>query len=481
MMHLKKVILILISFSVAWGQSRAGVRAPLLPNESLKKQEIQENPNKTAVSILLNRIKTDEDLDKKFNKKTLQPYILKKVIKDKSLQSGGGWGSSGGGGGVACFQRAEDAAAAEKFITDGVALTSELKSKITSVVTLDFWEWQVKWKKNDNFELMDTSKDDDFNNIVLRAKENMSFIAPLFIYRLNQIGSSVKPSNWIQKDVISRIYDSKPKEALPENCRLVQLVARYTKQGKYKKAEALNNGKKPTVKIEVDQDLFSRLDPLNKAILVLHEEMYLLGQIIGYSSSDNVRPIVMKFFSKILEAKVINTPLDDGMRVQLVSLFGDYVMFFGKDEPISGVSGSQESRFRSFYKMMKRIRSNITSCYTKQGVTSDSKSEEALQIIKTCKDQAMYPSNNESWFDDEMSFIFISYYFISISLKLSNGELILAPLKSEAFRKASESNALNSCQWIEENQIRFQTLQQKATRYCEAIKANLTPMEKDQN
>lgn len=413
----------------------------------------------------------DATIDKS-NKSEIKnsPSNIKSIFKKNLLKefkgldkSQGGWGSSGGGSGVACFATANDAVQADAFIDNQKTIPQPLKSKIKTLVTLDYWEWD----QFPNHPELISPKTKEYKKILQDIKSYMAFMTPLYIFRLQQVSQLIEPVNWISKESIPRIYDAQPKSKLPENCRLVQLVARYTKD-KY----TIGTGPAknlPVVKIEADEDLFLRLDPLNQAVLVLHEQMYLLGQIIGHTTSDPIRNLIMEFFTSEISKKPFNSPISRALRQRLVYYFGDYMMYFGLDKKVSPPPGSQDSRFASFYTMLDTIRSADHEC--SKDLSNDLKSDAVRQARMRCKDFSMNPARNEIWMTDEMAFLFVSYFFLDVSANQINAEVLLAPVSTDELKAVSQKTIAISCQWIYENesQLRFKILTQKAKAYCDLI------------
>ncbi|MFZ3229830.1 MAG: hypothetical protein WA160_06470 [Pseudobdellovibrio sp.] len=456
--------ILLLSFQVMAQNGTANYKAKSpstidAGKKSIHKTELSDFTKMNNNSLIIDKIKPEAKLLKE----------LKGIEK-----ANGGWGSSGGGGGVACFDSVARANQADEYIDANIAIPKNLKKHIATLVTLDYWEWQQK----QSFKLIVPSSE-NYEKIISEVKSSMAFTAPLFIYRLLQVSQLIETSSWIGKESIQRIYDANPTENLTDNCRLVQLVARYTKD-KYNKGDGPSSHL-PIVKIEVDNDLFMQLDPLNKAILVLHEQMYLLGQILGYTTSDNIRPLVMNFFSENFLAKPTDISLSFEMRRRLVYYFGDYLMFFGDDQKVTGPIGSQESRFESFYSMLKTIREKIDACnYNYQ---KNSKTKQDKKSLPLCKDISMNPSENEKWLSEEMSFLFISYYIMDITNRSINAELVMAPFASLDFIQNANAQVNYTCTWIYQYgpSLRFTEMAQKAKRYCDLVNPSRSPMEIDQN
>jgi hypothetical protein len=346
----------------------------------------------------------------------------------------GGWGSSGGGSGVACYK-------------------DNTKKEMISVVTLDYWDWQA----TKPFELF-TPKSTEYQGILKEVDGRISMHAPLFIYRLRQASHIIEISDWSKKTNIPKINDANPVKKLPENCELVQIAARY-----HRDAEIITgNGptsKVPEVRIDFNKELFDLMDPLNQAILVLHEQMYMMGKTIGHHTSDDIRPVVMRFFEKDLNnpAKIRNYKFD--LRIYLSSYFGDYILYFS-DIVLNASPLTQESRFNSFMEMIKTLRKRIHECSAKG------------TAIVECKDFVIADTaGNLKWLTDEMAFMFYTNYILDMANQIINSELIIAPLQEENFRKTAQERLTYTCQIMRQYRKKLPEpdLAEKAQNYCSSL------------
>ncbi len=362
------------------------------------------------------------------------------ALADRGSDSGrdsgrsGGWGSSGGGSGVACYR-------------------DTTKKEMQSLVTLEYWEWD----ENKPFELF-KPKSSDFKGILKEVDARISLEAPLFIYRLRQASQIIEMSDWSKKTNIPKINDVKPTRKIPNNCELVQLAARYHRDPEIK----IGTGpmtKIPEVVIDFNIELFEKLDPLNQAILVLHEQMYLLGKTIGHRTSDEIRFLVMRFFEKDLEnrAKVKNLNFD--LRFVLSAYLGDYVLYFS-DIGLPSSPLTQESRFNAFIEMLVKFRKDVELCDKKGG------------DVKRCSDLAMQDIEGHlKWFTEEMTFIFYVHYVLDLMYGFVNAEIILAPLKDEFFVKYSQDYLKNMCEStrIAQSKLLGKILVEKTLSYCSKL------------
>ena len=404
-----------------------------------------------------------------FNKKTLIIVLISLGFVESTLAKG--WGSSGGGGGVVCFLSQNEAIEADAYINAGQALPKVLLNKIESVVTLDYWDWQ----KTDGGTLLDF-KSKDYKGIVTEVESHVSFSAPLFIYRLKQAGDIIRFNSWQNVQDIPRVMDATPKGELPANCRLVQLVRRLSNNN-----NLLGQGpvsKIPEVQVEFNSELFDLLNPLNQAILVMHERVYFLAQSNGIDSSDLIRPFVMMFFQQELMAGKIdkdrpyispNNRRD--IRYSLVNLFGDYIIYFGDDIKVTGAIGTQESRFNSFYQLNRNLRGLVAKCSAPKSIMIVRTKEETIKIDMACKDEVMHASINAQY-DIETAFVFLTYYVYDIALQQINSEPILVPLKEPVFLQLADKTLTSLCNQIRDDQHRFrmENMAHQAKAYCDQIR-----------
>lgn len=376
----------------------------------------------------------------------------------------GGWGSSGGGSGVACFANKTQADRAKIFVRNAKPLPAELKKQITTLETLDYWEWAQK----KSFPLLDV-KSKTAEGIISEMQSHTQFFASIFIYRLQQSAQIIHPADWSTKESIPRIYDAKPAHEIPDNCSQVQLAARYTKE-----SYPLSNGPtqySPTVAIDFDQDLYSMMTPLNQAILIIHEQMYLLGQTTGANTSDKIRPMVMLLFAA--------QQFDQKLRSDLVNTFGDYAMFFGEDFKAQGLPGSQESRFNSFYEILRDVRSTVRRCLESKALVPPFKTTQDRRDHKECLDTAMNPWVLQEKLNEEQSFIFLIYFVADVMQHAFNSEVVIAPIQNEVYKEISRHQIHQFCLYLknEGNQFRIEKMVTQAQAYC----ANQFPMGIDQN
>ncbi len=375
-------------------------------------------------------------------------FTLPLLLSFETL-AGGKWGSTGGGSGVACFSKEDYATQADSYINNGKSIPQNLRKEIKELSTLDYWEWE-QTKPHQLF----TPKATDYKGIMKEVDERVSQHAPIYIFRLRQAAHLVDMQDWSNKTDIPRVNDAKAIKEIPKNCRLVQLVVRHHRD------EAIQpgygpTGKIPEVKIEFDQDLFALLNPLNQAILLFHEQMYLLGHTIGHNNSDDIRFMVMRLFEKDLSRTAKMEGKNFNLRIALNAVFGDYILYFS-DVKIEAKPFTQESRFNSFMEMIQRMRQDIIDC-EKTGID-----------LRRCKDIAMNPEQIQKWFTDEMAFIFDTNYVLDDAIGFMNAEIILAPIKEKGFVDYANKTMREVCKALPKlkKKMPFPENTSRAIKYC---------------
>lgn len=394
----------------------------------------------------------------------------------KESNSGGGWGSSGGGSGVACFRTDSDAEVAQKYIARNEALPHDLIEKMQSLEVLDYWEW----KQYQEYEIIDASGKST-EQILNLVQKNMSVSLPLFAYQLEQAGAAIEIAQWDPKVSVPRIFDADPKFALPDNCRLVQLAARHTKES-YKAGNGPSD-KTPTVKVEVNKDLYQRLDNLNKAILIVHEQLYLLGQMTGHSKSNDIRKVVMNFFNLELDKVHPTSKTRMRMRTNLIYLFGDYVKYFSADQGFVAEPFSQESRFTAYTKLNEELRRRMGLC-----IAGNLPKEEMIEWIPgkknhTCVDYVMNLNILQKWVPDEWAFVYVASYIIDQSMGFLNSEYMFTPFADPVYVERANKHIEFMCGYVKREKSKWfhEELIEKTLRYCEGALKALSPKGKDQN
>lgn len=463
----------LFAQSAALGQVSLVPMGPTSTSNSLPKPSQKEpvfpkvNSTKPVVSPKV-LFMPKKDLFKK-------PDIKIKSESKGDSQSGGGWGSSGGGSGVACFANADMAREANQYISKNHVLPQSLIDQITELTTLDYWEW----KQGEANALVSISGK-SLEEIVYDTHKRMAQLVPLFIFRLQQAGELIEFKTWSQQDQIPRIDDANPTKELPENCKLVQLAARFAKERYSVHSGPAKNV--PLVRVELNQVLFEKLDLLNQAILIIHEQLYLLGQMTGYKTSDKIRSFVMTFFVAELEQISAISEGRYNLRIRLMQYFGDYLNYFGEDLKYNSKPFTQESRFNSFYALVNTLKEKKSLCEDGKMPQEELVPWRPDLEKHSCQDYVMNPASISKWATDEMIFTYLMHFVFDLSFRVVNAEDVLTPFQDEQLVERSQIVLKLTCNIIRNNHERWDIadLPIRALRYCEEA-IRLSPMEKDQN
>lgn len=223
--------------------------------------------------------------------------------------AGVGGDHSGGGVGVACFESDE---AAIEF--DQVGLSGNILRKTLRVLTYDFWEGLSKEEQKKIASKKRGQSYDENEKVMIKEKivqlthQNVESASPLFLNRLLEVSEQVPMDQWQRKDFIPMTHDLGGhheiggsfdlKTTLLPNCRIVQIARRTMlmtpatsnevgtlESGFYKPVAQL-------IKVEVNPDLLSMMDPLNISMLKSHEEIYVIATLLGQYDSKHTRQLV---------------------------------------------------------------------------------------------------------------------------------------------------------------------------------------------
>jgi hypothetical protein len=374
-----------------------------------------------------------------------------------------GWVSSGGGG-VACFGNEEDAAAAEKLAAEGRDL-GELKSRIRRLVTLDYWDF--------NGELTFEPAGKSAEALLEEVGALFELHTPIFHERYQLLKNNVRYETWEAKSALPLITDRTPRKPLTDpKCRLVQLAVRHSRS---------TPGSFPELRLEVDEELSEKLDPLNLAMLILHERLYVLGKLtpIQHPTSDDIRFVVTYLFSKEIRTAIAKEtkPSWAALPVQRVlnRMFGDYYEFFLNDpynqlaSPPPGIT--PYSRSQSFGTLVTKMRNRKARCM-EEGHYLEKSPEERRDLGEACLAEAVEDLDLQSTFTEEEAFLFLSYWTFGAQGTVNNPEN-LAVWNREKPAEVSlrqEGDLMRAClQVVQANRIFVPNVYAKALTYCERL------------
>ncbi len=358
----------------------------------------------------------------------------------------GGLSTTGGGSGVICFA---DKATADKY-RGGDGTLKTILADAKSVQSLEGYEAQ----KLDVGSLM--SPQGDWLSLLEKAHRNVRLTSPVFAFALSQSANLSEFASWKPAQRIAFIDDAHALIKLEDRCLRI-MIARRTAQLSHKP-----NGPPtdfPKIKVEFIQDLFDRLDSLNKALLVFHEQLYILGAAIGHENSDAVRTFTRFFFYKdpFLGADPVRSyDAVFSLRQGLVQWFGDYPLFFISDVKSLSVlenrAVSAWSRHLSFIELLKKIRAIKKRCLD-QGPFSD----EGCAHIALASDSEL---------TDEEAFLEVAYFSLDIALNEMNSEFLFHPYMDSEMLDLGD-HALNLACDLIPRRLKRTSVAQKALKYCD--------------
>lgn len=248
----------------------------------------------TTIESFLDGKRQDNSLESSNGLETIDASLS----SDKAtILANGGW-SGGGGTGIACWRNTEDARKAQYARAQNFPLPKELYERIITLEVTEFWE---NHDKKFVQPLLNETSDGYLNRILNFYFSN---ILPSFKTKLEQallqIDLSEKKLSIGQH--LIQIEDTGPiknytKKEITDYCSVVQIAIRY--------ARTINGLVES--KLLLDIGLYNKLglrdgvlrreeQVINKALLQLHESLYLLGYSLNQSTSEKVRSMSSYLF-----------------------------------------------------------------------------------------------------------------------------------------------------------------------------------------
>lgn len=331
---------------------------------------------------------------------------------------GGGWSSSGGGSGIACFSSAQQAQLAEEFIRRGQLISDELLAD-SRINVLERWELEASGQVIADFKKASAEE------IFEQTLRNVEFSFPLFGQRLRQVAALIPLATWLDlsetaSKKLERIKDVTPFRPIPENCRLIQIVARFSNGNNL-------SGEGPTIRapelrVVFSRKYFDRLPSLDQAMLLVHEDLYLLGQAVGHPSSDMIRGFNRIFFlhswqnSRFRMEPFLIDPTTYELKLNLIRFFGDYIGYFSEDHPPEpGQAYTSQHHFHAFFRLNQRLRAKMGECRA-TGLNSD-----------TCKERIMNPLVLAGKLSPEEAFVYFADFGLEQSVGGFNADYVMNP------------------------------------------------------
>jgi hypothetical protein len=194
---------------------------------------------------------------------------------------------SGGGKGIVCFS---DPAVAARIRASGNQLEDSEVSSITSVETLDLHHaLEPRGTDQRSPAVVALDKGETPIQYVRRIERRFQTIVPQVFAMLNRSDADFSGGalHWSSSGV-RQIEDAAADERVPENCALVTMAAQ---SGATSAVRGVVDWGAP--ELVIDSRLYSRLDDLNKAVLLLHEYAYLqYRSFTQHQDSRDVRDFV---------------------------------------------------------------------------------------------------------------------------------------------------------------------------------------------
>jgi len=369
----------------------------------------------------------------------------------------GGFSGVGGGGGVAQAKTAEDTALLRSALERRKALPEDLLSRL-KIRTLEHWEMEKKGVKP--FAI---PKDATWETVLEMAKENIRAVSPMLLQRLNMAEEWMSFADWQEFQGMGRLHDASTKFELDSNETPIQLALRFS-EGNNGPGDGPARGRL-RLKVVFNKPVFDRMDPVDQAMLVLHELFYALAQATGHQNSDQIRPHVRVFFSEQLVK--LRRLSENGLypvepipmiRKKLIETFGDYPLFFSSADLNSRGEAKSADRHRSvFVEVLTKLRETMRSC-RESGLEGPVCAEKAFR--------AFGEKSMQGELSDEQAFMFVAYFALEMRMNSFNAESL-----SDAQRSPQElAEALKvACAQIDQIEAitdESKSLFRAALRYC---------------
>ena len=383
-------------------------------------------------------------------------------------REGGDWSSTGGGGGVACFAEAALAEEAKPFILAGKTIPAGLLAQ-AKLQTLEHWEMPhtktIPWAHPAGA---------NWQEIHRTVRGLIRQVAPLFADRLEIAGGWSEYGQWEQQTELSFLEDATPVADLPAECVRIQLALRYSNGNQ---TGPVNSPTKNAVQVKVvfNKIYFDLLPPLDQAMLVLHEELYVMGQAIGHPSSDIIRSFIRVFFSepfvKSHQAMAHQphhmNPGDLSLRVYLIKYFGDYVEFFTlTNKEVDAAPFTSRHHFQTFLAFIRRKRGAVVKCRDEGGGHM------------ACTDKIINPGLMAKELNPEEAFIYLANFYLEQGVGLLNYDYIMRPQPDDAHYVAAMHFACNRIDLLEPTPA-IKRLKDNALTYCKAWQAHQSKLARE--
>lgn len=373
----------------------------------------------------------------------------------------GNFSGSGGGSGVATFSTKEDADLARAIVNRGGTLPEDLLRR-AKIQTLERWE-MTKGQAGP-FSVRPTESAQD---ILQRGHENLRLLTPVVARRLEQIAAQIQFANWEGAESLPTIVDAKPVLPLGPFEVQIQLAVRFSEGNNRRGYGPTKDGVR--LKVYFNKPLFSLLDPLDQAILMMHEQLYALGQASGQTNSNNVRPLVKFFFAA--HADHVKRRTDNFLRpnrfttfvqLQINRHFGDYTVFFSNLDPQTIVPNASlaDRHFYAFVQLINEMR-GIKNHYLALGYHPDQAAGEALRAL------AFNPL-----LSGEKAFMYLAYFFLQKKDKSLNAEALADDRRTSADYTRILALACEQVAGAAKRLVQGLTVGKIAVAYCKELQSS---------
>lgn len=395
---------------------------------------------------------------------TILPLILVFTMQAFAQSRRGGLSGSGGGSGVACFPSVELASQADQYLNNKQLLPDELLNQ-AELKVLEAWE--LEESKEDEIE--PAKEGQSWQEYLADINSNIHDHFPLFAYRFKDVAKLMKFEDWKEADKYQVIEDANPIRPITNNCRRIQIILRHSKGN-----NALGEGpvyRKPEIEIKYVKRYFDRLPITSKAMLFTHEQIYILGQSIGHTTSDHMRHFVRLFYSKTLNIKpreellLKRTTYTMKVKRQLVYFLGDYIKYFIESVPTQKVEPyTAQHHFNTFLNFVSKKNEEIGVCRKK--------ADEHNEDPNKCLHQVMGNTDPKNFTNEEAFLYIIAYGFEPNHLVNSDYAMDPSPTRPHLFAQAMQK----FCKSIHENNP-FAPLITEAKKYCDEFQLAAKPGE----
>ncbi|MBL7543176.1 MAG: hypothetical protein JNL11_05135 [Bdellovibrionaceae bacterium] len=343
-------------------------------------------------------------------------FLTSLALAQKGGKGGkGGLSGSGGGGGVICFTSANDAKAADVYLNDHITLPEAILDK-GRLQVLESWEMDQQ-----KHAIWTARPGDTWETHLENVKNALRDRLPLFMYRLDQTSDWIKQASWEKVDHLQLLEDAKPIYSIPDTCRRVQLVVRYSEGNNARGDGPVDEA--PKLKIIFVKEYFDRLSITDRAMLMLHEQLYVLGQSTGQLTSDITRAFIRIFFSNDIsgtpprEMFLYRSPTEQFVRTSLIQYFGDYIVYFNKSEFLSkGEPFTPQRHFYMYLQQTLRIRIKMSACLAEAKTKGTADSHCLFDVMGEYQKTESVPN--------EEAFIFMATYYFEQHRSLNSDQVV---------------------------------------------------------